>query len=423
MNLLVNFWRTWSRGLVVLALALVTYWAALHRPQPLLWLIASVLLAALVTGFIWPRWTMRALHLERQLDIQAQEGEVAEVTLRVSNTGWLPRFMVGVGDHLPLPDATGAIVFKDVPLGLIGSLAPRSTFAFPARIPCEKRGCYQLGPASLSTSFPLDLIEVTHRARDAGHELLVYPALFPIARLPLGGNPHLLHRGDILLPDSAGSVEFKGLREYRPGDNPRHIHWPSSAKGDDLMVREFEALATASLVLVLDLGKRANLGPGRHSSAEHAIRIAASCAHFANTHDVPFALRAQSQNPLDIAMGSGDLHLQQMQDTLARVAVDGDASFSNLLEQVAQTCRMGDTILLSVTLPHAEGSSISAACAAIRARGTHLVAVLLDGASFTNPEQPNPMLFDDPIAIGLLTLGARLHIARRGDDLTQLFTT
>lgn len=409
------------RGLVMIGLTLLIYWSALNRGQPLLWLIAAVLLAAVVTGYAWPRWSMRALHVGRGEDLQAHEGKPITLHLEVANTGWLPRYLVTVADRLPTVAADGRIVMAERSLGLIGSLAPHERRAFQAEIMCEKRGAYHLGPARLATSFPLDLITASHRADDSGHELVVYPALFPIAHLPLGGHP--LRSGDILLPEAAGSVEFKGLREYRYGDNPRHIHWPSSAKGDDLLVREFEALTGASLVLLLDLDRHANRGHGRQASAEYAIRIVASVADHATRLNLPYTLRGEAAASLDLPMAQGHLHLEQTLDALARLDIDGTTPLPQLLEDVAHTCQHGDTVLVCITLPHPAGFAVAAALAAIRGKGAHLLAILLDGASFEHPGHPSASLYDDPTASGLLALGIRPFQVRCGDDLSLTFTT
>ena len=95
---------------------------------------------------------------------------------------------------------------------------------------CEQRGFYRLGPVGLASSFPLGLTAARIAADESIRTLTIYPEVFAILALPLRGAPSQVHRGGYLLPEGAGAAEFAGLREYRRGDNPRHVHWPTTAR-------------------------------------------------------------------------------------------------------------------------------------------------------------------------------------------------
>jgi len=410
--------RRHQRALVLAALAATAYVAASNRTQPLLWAVAALLLATLVAGVAWPHWLVRRLSVERSAPLRAQEGETIRLALRVRNHGLLPRSMVELVDRLPFVGAARGEVPDSVVLGQLAWVPGGAERELPVEVVAEKRGLYRLGPVGLASRFPLGLAEA-RQVRDAGRATLtIYPEIFPIVALPLRGAPNLIHRGSLQLTDGAGSSEFCGLREYRPGDSPRHIHWPSSARSNELMVREYEPQASASLCLILDQHARANLGMGREASFEVAVRIAASIARHATLHGMPVRVVGHGDVPLEIPAGCGEAHYQEILDALAVVAADGATPYPEVLEAAARPVARGETV---VTF-HSEATRAGrtpdalAALALLRSRGAHLLAICFDRASFTGAAAD-----DDALAAGLRELGAHVLPVRRGDELTALF--
>ena len=90
------------------------------------------------------------------------------------------------------------------------------------------------------------------------------------------------------------SSQVIGTRDYRPGDSLRQIHWRSTARTGELIVKEFADDQDLSLSVVLDLSEDGSLGEGKHSTFETAIRIAASLGYFANHNNLPFRIVGSS---------------------------------------------------------------------------------------------------------------------------------
>src|SRR4029078_10550865 len=90
-----------------------------------------------------------------------------------------------------------------------------------------RRGRSHLSGFRLATKFPFGLLPRTRSVEDAD-ELYVYPALIPASDSLLRGLPAFPAPGRSFAPSRQG--EFRGLRAYRPGDDPRDIHWRSSAR-------------------------------------------------------------------------------------------------------------------------------------------------------------------------------------------------
>jgi len=424
-SFIMDWLRRHFRALVVTGLTLTAYAAALNRDQALPWVIAALLAATLIIGTLWPHWLVTRLAVTRTGPERAEEGETITFHVEVENLGWLPRFMVELVDRLPFASTgTGKASSETHAFGVVACVPGQSRRQFAMPLKCEKRGFYRLGPIGLASSFPLGLAEARQTRDEGAQTLTVYPDVFTIVNLPLRGSPSQIHRGGYQLPEGAGAAEFAGLREYRRGDNPRHVHWPTTARLNELMVKEFEPLASACLHLVLDLNAHANVGSGRHATLEYALRIAGSIARYATQNGLRIRMSAAGAAPLSIPAGSGELHYRAILDELAVADANGDTAYAELLEQTSRQCHPGETVVVFLSSPPEQNEAILGALSLLRARRAHLLAILLERESFTPPQahrqgkrtKQHPALFS-----GLLDLDAHCIPVRNQDDLPRLF--
>ncbi|HHC08919.1 MAG TPA: DUF58 domain-containing protein, partial [Actinobacteria bacterium] len=133
-------------------------------------------------------------------------------------------------------------------------------------------GVYRVGPARITTRDPLGLAE---RSRSVGapDRLVVYPRVDPLEGLPLGrGQDPTTQAAKVSFSQTSGE-DFYTLREYRHGDDLRRVHWPSSAKRDELMIRQLEIPWTSRALVLLDPRNDRYRGP---DAFEQAVRGAAS---------------------------------------------------------------------------------------------------------------------------------------------------
>jgi uncharacterized protein (DUF58 family) len=81
---------------------------------------------------------------------------------------------------------------------------------------------------------------------------MVLPAVVPLGPLPFlttASDPSRDSRSD---PHRGSGPEYLGIREYRPGDSPRHVHWPSTARTGTVMVRELEEERSRRVAIAVD---------------------------------------------------------------------------------------------------------------------------------------------------------------------------
>jgi uncharacterized protein (DUF58 family) len=133
----------------------------------------------------------------------------------------------------------------------IAPLAPGETRVASYRLPTGKRGIYRLGPLELQATDPFGLVRIV-RVTTPDASLTVHPRIEPLTNYSV-----LAHSDqDSRLPQPVlgqGGDEFYGLREYLTGDDLRHVHWPSTARVDDLVIRQPENLWRGRMVLATDL--------------------------------------------------------------------------------------------------------------------------------------------------------------------------
>jgi hypothetical protein len=100
-----------------------------------------------------------------------------------------------------------------------------------------RRGRYRLSGLRVSTKFPFGIIQKSREVSDPV-DLVVYPALVAVPTALLRGLPARPGQGRDKWRSRNG--DFFGLRDFRPGDDPRDIHWRTTAKRGVLFVRENE---------------------------------------------------------------------------------------------------------------------------------------------------------------------------------------
>jgi uncharacterized protein (DUF58 family) len=238
----------------------------------------------------------------RRLPRLATAGERLPYTVWVRTLDGKARGGLGVAEELPdprpsfaefralrsLPDETRAERFTGYGrwLELIARkrIAGGESRALPDLLPgrdCElemeltpaRRGILRLDALTVARPDPLGLINSLSR-RAATQSVLVLPKRYPVPNLTLPGSRRY-QKGGVSLSSRVGdSLEFRGLRDYRPGDPPRRIHWRSWAKTGTPVVKDYEDEYFVRHALVLDTFA----GPEDAAALEEAVSVAASFA-------------------------------------------------------------------------------------------------------------------------------------------------
>jgi len=131
----------------------------------------------------------------------------------------------------------------------IAPLAPGGERTASYRLPTSNRGIFRLGPLELEVTDPFGLARVL-RCATPDASLTVHPRVDKISSRSVSAH----NDRDMHLPVLGRSGdEFYGLREYEPGDDLRMVHWPSTARVDNLVIRQAESLWRGRATIAIDL--------------------------------------------------------------------------------------------------------------------------------------------------------------------------
>lgn len=235
-------------------IAFILFGAVLRDVNLLIFLAGTLLAMVLIQWRVCAR-TLLDLSVERRLPRSIHARRPFEIELILKNPkSWLGAWWILVQDRMVFAPIQSTIHRASQTIGLLFlSVPPNSSRRQRYRCVADRRGRYQLMGVELTTRFPLGLMRGILNHTD-GVYFTVQPAL---GRLLPGWKElfHVLDTGSKQRRVRALSDEgeFFGLRAYRAGDSPRWIHWRSSARRDELVVRQFQQPESRELVLLLDL--------------------------------------------------------------------------------------------------------------------------------------------------------------------------
>ncbi|WP_432828205.1 DUF58 domain-containing protein [Dactylosporangium sp. CA-092794] len=336
--------RLTARGAGLCAAAAVLLGVGLVFGYPHLVVLGTASVAALVfaAGYVWwrPRLTVsRGVEPDRVM-----RGESSTVTLRVGNASRLR------GATLVAHDRCGPTT---VPVPLLRLRAGGETTAqYP--VPTERRGVIAIGPLHVVRRDPLGLLALA-RGYGGTAQVWVYPRVHRLTAVPTGVARSLDGRDDRV---PHGTITFDTLREYVVGDELRRVHWRTSARVGELMVREQLDTSLPRLVVLLDDRRSSYPDP---ELFESACEAAASIVLAAFRDALPIALRLLSGT----AHASGS-SARSFLDVLASVEISDISDFSSI--SVLQAERVGDTLV------YLTGSSDLSQVSALRTAYPTLVA-------------------------------------------------
>jgi uncharacterized protein (DUF58 family) len=323
--------------------------------------VLPLLSAAAVARTRYQLHCSRVLHPHRMA-----VGGTARVVMRLRNTSRLPTGTLLLEDQLPY--ALGSrprLVLERLP----GHKA--SSVAYTVR--ADVRGRYTVGPLVIRLTDPFGLCELT-RHFPAVDTLTVLPQVVPLEPVRLAGE--YTGSGD----SRTRSVAVHGeddvaTREYRHGDDLRRVHWRSTAKAGELMVRREEQPWESRATIVLDTRLRGHRGEGPTGSFEWAVSATASIA--VHLQHSGYRLRLVTETGTDIDTsdsGSAD----EILDHLAGVALSQRGDLVRMSRQV----RVGEDAGLIIAVLGMLSAEEAEAMATLHTSGTTCVGFLLDTASW-----------------------------------------
>lgn len=279
--------------------------AAVNTGNNLLYLILATMLSLIITSGLLSEMSLRRVRMSLSWPSFAFAGQefCIQVTL-INGKQRLPSFSLSVS-----PVRSSAAGWQ-LGGGYAMKIPPGEKWVVWCRGKAERRGLYPFQGFCLTTRFPFGLFEKSMTVPSAG-SIVIYPRLGKVQP-----GAFSLESPDLLWPNRAsilllrGEEDFHSLRECRLGDNPKWIHWRSSARKGKLMVKELERTPSKKAALLLDTFIPEGSGEAELERLERAIRFVASLAQqlIGKGYELFFAAYTPELQYFSVERGIGELH-------------------------------------------------------------------------------------------------------------------
>ncbi|GAA1199681.1 uncharacterized protein (DUF58 family) [Kitasatospora gansuensis] len=376
----------------------------------------GVLLAALplAAAVLLVRTRYRVAGGRRLSPYRVAAGQEARVHLRLDNVSRVPTGLLLLEDKVPY-------VLGPRPRFVLDRVEPRGFREVSYRVRSDLRGRYPLGPLQLRVADPFGMCELT-RSFAASDVLTVVPQVQSLPAVRLAGEASGHGDSNTRTLALAGDDDVIP-REYRHGDDLRRVHWKSTARYGELMVRREEQPLKARATVLLDTREIGHRGSGPASSFEWAV----SCAASVGVHLMERGYRTRLLTDTGLAVPGPESGVIAsvgeaaglLLDTLAVV----EQSDGGGLGRAEEVLRLGGEGVIVAVLGSLDDEQV-ARLGRLRRRAGGAVAILLDTATWAGlrhilPDAPDQDATDQ--ILRLREAGWTVLPARAGDSVPALW--
>lgn len=358
-------------GVVILGVACAI--CAISTGFWLAWRLTYVAFLGIPLAYTWSRLNLRGVDIiaDRSGD-RLQEGADYEERITVRNNSWIGKVWLEIEDPSEMPGHYARRVV---------TVPAKGERSFRVRSTITRRGLYSIGPVLLRTGDPFGMFR-HERTFGRAQNVLVYPRAselpnFQVPPANLPGEGRFRRRTHYVTPNASG------VRQYEFGDSFNRIHWPSSARTGDLMVKIFELDPASDIWIILDLHRDVHLGQGDDSTEEYGVRIAASVARYFLTanRSVGFMSFGRGFDVIDAERGIDQY--TRILESLAMARSWGDVPLHDLISNEARRFGRHTTV---VTITPSVDERWVAAMNLLHGRGVKTAAIVIEPSTFGGSE-------------------------------------
>ncbi len=360
--------------------------------------LAYVILFLVGGAFFWARANARNLDVttERPQD-RLQEGQEFVERITVKNNSWLSKLWLEISEPSDMPGHNP---------GRVITLGPRESRSWRTNTFCQLRGLFNIGPVQIMTGDPFGFFKHTN-SYGRPSSILVYPQAtelpnfyVPPANLP--GEGKFRKRTHYITPNASG------VREYEFGDSFNRIHWASTARTGNLMVKLFELDPASDIWIILDLEKEVHVGEGEDGTEEFAVKIAASIARYFLVANRSVGFISFGQQLFLENAERGAQQYTRILEALALSRAVGDVPVGTLISEESK--RFGRHTTVIVITPSTSEDWVGS-LQFIAEQGVKVGAVLIEPSTFGGSEN-SLMVFG-----ALASSDVYTYLVRNSDDL------
>ena len=277
-------------------------------------------------------------------------------------------------------------------------------------LPRVPRGRYPLTGAEIVLEDPLGLERIALPGGVGDDALVVAPRVVELGTLFTDAGRDASQGQRVLLQRPSG-VDLHSVREYEQGESLRKVHWPTTARRGQLMVKELEDSPRDDLAVLLDCDGAAVAGPPGASSFDAQVRAAGSLLRAYVSRGKRSALVLGTRASPLLRLSSLETDWPLALQALAAVEPEPDRSLARLLaDERSPAVRAPELVVVSSALVEA---AVVDRLVGLAARRRRISAVWVDAASFAG----RPAATSSPALLRLAAGGVALAVVRSGDDL------
>jgi len=337
---------------------------------PSLFYMATALIATLAACQLQALLSVRALRFERIAPTTATLGDLITVEITAWSERKIRRPLITIHDRLP---ARLRVSFRSpsLPIAPAFDLPIRTQYQFRAL----RRGQYKWSGLAARGTDALGLVTKEMLYETAPTELTVLPRSIPLnVELPAAAGWGI---SEAQSGQTRGAgIEPRGVREYATGDALRHVHWASSARRGQLLVKEIEAGTHAEVAFILQATVGSDIGDGTVTSLD------AMCGHtlfLAEEFLRKGALLRFPQLETSSTVQNSGERLHEIANELAGLVADRKESLGDVVTSVIRELPLGSVIFILVSV---RDETLMSAIGALASRGIQIVVLLYDAHAF-----------------------------------------
>ncbi len=361
-----------------------------------------VLIFILCFGLFWAWLNLQGLQVRlTRLSHRGQVGGYLEGQVQVVNRFRFPKSWLEVREVTDVPGYTsgrGIAMVRD------------QSRSWRIETYLARRGLFNTGIIEVTSQDPFGLFRLSRRFLQS-EQYVVYPSTEPLPDLDprfafLPSDRRVTRRSDHITPETSG------VREYVYGDSYRQVHWPYTARMNNLMVKEFDMGLSAECWVLVDLQRSSHAGDDPVDNTEElAVTVAASLVERFDQLSMPVGLAANGDQTWALRPGSGPGHVGHLMEALAGVRALGNVTLERFLYDLQP--QLSRYTALTVVTPSRRTEWIPA-LASLRREGVNVAVAYVDPVDFgaqAEAQSPMDFLHSNEIPVYQVRRGQSLNAA------------
>jgi uncharacterized protein (DUF58 family) len=297
-----------------------------------LYLLGGIVAAVLLVAVIVVLRSRVRIDVHRDVHpARVHAGDLSRVRIDVRNDGKRRSPLLSLHDHVS--GTQGARV-------LVSPLAPGSSASSSYALPTSRRGILTIGPLEVELTDPFGLAQTRVKASGLT-QLTVYPHVDDVAPPPLSPGHDPMAGNANTRSMGGGGEDFYTLRNYVVGDDLRRVHWPSTARRDELMVRQDEMPWQGRVTVLVDTRKA--------STSPQSLELVASAAASVITASARRRdlVRMLTTEGSDSGFVAGHGQMGALMEHLAGLQLTPDRALRQVIQPLTQGTSRGALVVIT----------------------------------------------------------------------------